>query len=199
MSKGKLVVISGASGVGKGTVLGIMMKKRDDLAFSVSATTRPPRPGEVDGESYYFITKTRFEEMIARNEFLEYDAHAANYYGTPRSFVEKTLKTQSVILEIDVVGALNVKKEFPEKVYEDGTFGDVKVVIMQGRLGADLTRIIQLNGSSQWLLEQLAEREFEVADVVALLTSRYDVDEQTATADVQKWVEQLREHKMITE
>lgn len=73
------------------------------------------------------------------------------------------------------------------------------VVIMQGRLGADLTRIIQLNGSSQWLLEQLAEREFEVADVVALLTSRYDVDEQTATADVQKWVEQLREHKMITE
>ncbi|MBQ5831633.1 MAG: PqqD family protein [Alistipes sp.] len=73
------------------------------------------------------------------------------------------------------------------------------VVIMQGRLGADLTRIIQLNGSSQWLLEQLTEREFEVADVVALLTSRYDVDEQTATADAQKWVEQLREHKMITE
>ncbi|MBQ5894760.1 MAG: PqqD family protein [Rikenellaceae bacterium] len=73
------------------------------------------------------------------------------------------------------------------------------VVIMQGRLGADLTRIIQLNGSSQWLLEQLAEREFEVADVVALLTSRYDVDEQTAMADAQKWVDQLREHKMITE
>ena len=73
------------------------------------------------------------------------------------------------------------------------------VVIMQGRLGADLTRIIQLNGSSQWLLEQLAEREFEVADVVALLTSRYDVDEQTATADAQKWVDQLRKHKMITE
>ena len=74
-----------------------------------------------------------------------------------------------------------------------------KVVIMQGRLGADLTRIIQLNGSSQWLLEQLAEREFEVADVVALLTSRYDVDEQTATADAAKWVEQLRQHKMVIE
>ncbi len=74
-----------------------------------------------------------------------------------------------------------------------------KVVIMQGRLGADLTRIIQLNGSSQWLLEQLAEREFEVPDVVALLTSRYDVDEQTATADAEKWVEQLREHKMLNE
>ncbi len=74
-----------------------------------------------------------------------------------------------------------------------------KVVIMQGRLGADLTRIIQLNGSSVWLLEQLTDRDFEVADVVELLTSRYDVDEQTATADAQKWVEQLREHKMISE
>lgn len=74
-----------------------------------------------------------------------------------------------------------------------------KVVIMQGRLGADLTRIIQLNGSSQWLLEQLSEREFELADVVELLTSRYDVDEQTAAADAAKWVEQLREQKMIIE
>ena len=74
-----------------------------------------------------------------------------------------------------------------------------KVVIMQGRLGADMTRIIQLNGSSVWLLEQLAERDFEVADVVELLTSRYDVDEQTATADAAKWVEQLRQHKMVIE
>lgn len=72
-----------------------------------------------------------------------------------------------------------------------------KVVIMQGRLGADLTRIIQLKGSSQWLLEQLTGREFEVSDVVALLTSRYDVDEQTATTDATKWVEQLREQKII--
>ena len=74
-----------------------------------------------------------------------------------------------------------------------------KVVIMQGRLGADLTRIIQLNGSSVWLLEQLTDRDFEVADVVELLTSRYDVDEQTATADATKWVEQLRQHKMVIE
>ena len=74
-----------------------------------------------------------------------------------------------------------------------------KVVIMQGHLGADLTRIVQLNGSSQWLLEQLAGREFEVADVVALLTSRYDVDEQTAATDAEKWVEQLREQQMIAE
>ena len=74
-----------------------------------------------------------------------------------------------------------------------------KVVIMQGRLGADLTRIIQLNSSSEWLLEQLAGRDFEVADVVELLTSRYDVDEQTATVDAAKWIEQLRENKIVIE
>ena len=83
MSKGKLFVISGASGVGKSTVLARVMAKREDLRFSVSATTRAPRPGEVDGESYYFVSKEKFQEMIAENAFLEYDAHMDNYYGTP--------------------------------------------------------------------------------------------------------------------
>ena len=85
MSKGKLIVISGASGVGKGTVLGIMMKKRKDLSFSVSATTRPPRPGEVDGVHYYFVSRERFEEMIAQGAFLEYLGDGSNYYGTRRA------------------------------------------------------------------------------------------------------------------
>ena len=79
MSKGRLFVISGASGVGKSTVLKRIMDARKDLTFSVSATTRSPRPGEVEGESYYFVTKEQFEEMIARGEFLEYDAHMDNY------------------------------------------------------------------------------------------------------------------------
>lgn len=116
MRKGKLVVISGASGVGKGTVLGIMMKKRDDLSFSVSATTRPPRPGEVDGVHYYFITKERFEEMIAAGEFLEYDAHAANYYGTPRAQAEEKLQHGSVLLDIEPMGAKQVRAHDPEAV-----------------------------------------------------------------------------------
>ena len=89
MSKGKMFVISGASGVGKGTVLARIMAKRDDLTFSVSATTRPPRPGEVDGREYYFLDRDRFEEMIRAGEFLEYDEHAANYYGTPRRQAEE--------------------------------------------------------------------------------------------------------------
>ena len=114
MSKGKLVVISGASGVGKGTVLGIMMNKRDDLAFSVSATTRPPRPNEVDGVHYYFVTKERFEEMIQNGEFLEYDAHAANYYGTPRAQAEEKMERGSVLLDIEPNGAKQVKQAAPE-------------------------------------------------------------------------------------
>ena len=116
MSKGKLVVISGASGVGKGTVLGIMMEKRKDLQFSVSATTRPPRPNEVDGVHYYFVTKERFEEMIASSQMLEYSAHAANYYGTPRAQAEEKMLRGSVLLDIEPNGAKQVKEALPEAV-----------------------------------------------------------------------------------
>ncbi len=114
MSKGKLVVISGASGVGKGTVLGIMMEKRRDLTFSVSATTRPPRPKEVDGVHYYFVTRERFEEMIAAGEFLEYDDHAANYYGTPRAQAEEKRQRGPVLLDIEPNGAKQVKASAPD-------------------------------------------------------------------------------------
>lgn len=114
MSKGKLAVISGASGVGKGTVLGIMMKKRKDLSFSVSATTRPPRPGEVDGVHYYFVTREKFEEMIRNGEFLEYDAHAANYYGTPRAQAEEKQTHGPVLLDIEPAGAKQVRERVPD-------------------------------------------------------------------------------------
>lgn len=113
---GKLIVISGASGVGKGTVLGLMMASRPDMAFSVSATTRPPRPGEEDGVHYYFVTKERFEEMIAQNAFLEYDAHAANFYGTPRAQAEEKMARGHVLLDIEPNGARQVKAAAPEAV-----------------------------------------------------------------------------------
>ena len=116
MKQGKLIVISGASGVGKGTVLALMMQKRQDLRFSVSATTRPPRPGEVDGVHYYFIDKARFEDMIARGEFLEYDAHAANYYGTPRAQAQEKMAKGHVLLDIEPNGARAVKTAAPEAV-----------------------------------------------------------------------------------
>ena len=114
MSKGKLIVISGASGVGKGTVLGIMMKKRKDLSFSVSATTRDPRPGEIDGVHYYFISREKFEEMISEGAFLEYDAHAANYYGTPRAQAEEKREHGPVLLDIEPAGAKQVREREPE-------------------------------------------------------------------------------------
>ena len=109
MSKGKLFIISGASGVGKSTVLSHVMAERDDLRFSVSATTRAPRPGEVEGQSYYFVTKEKFMDMIAHNEFVEYDAHMDNFYGTPEGQLNEKLKTGSVILDIEPNGAFAVK------------------------------------------------------------------------------------------
>lgn len=114
MSKGKLFIISGASGVGKSTVLSRVMATRDDLRFSVSATTRAPRPGEVDGESYYFVTREKFQDMIDRNEFVEYDAHMDNFYGTPEAQLNEKLETGSVILDIEPNGAFMVRKRRPD-------------------------------------------------------------------------------------
>ena len=116
MSKGRLFVISGASGVGKSTVLKAVMEQREDLRFSVSATTRAPREGEREGVHYYFVTKQRFEEMIAGDEFLEYDAHMDNYYGTPVTQLEEKLENGSVILDIEPNGAFAVKNKRPDAV-----------------------------------------------------------------------------------
>ena len=114
MTKGKLFVISGASGVGKSTVLAKVMEQRKDLTFSVSATTRAPRPGEKDGVNYYFVTEEKFREMIAGDEFLEYDEHNKTLYGTPKSQVEEKLVRGHVILDIEPVGAFNVQRQRPD-------------------------------------------------------------------------------------
>ena len=108
MSKGKLFVISGASGVGKSTVLKQVMDGREDLSFSVSATTRSPRPGETEGVSYYFVTREQFQDMIEKEAFLEYDGHMSNFYGTPIAQVEEKLEKGHVILDIDPKGAFQV-------------------------------------------------------------------------------------------
>ena len=114
MSKGKLFVISGASGVGKGTVLKAVMDARKDLIFSVSATTRAPRPNEVEGVHYYFVTKERFEEMIAEDAFLEYDNHAKNYYGTPKDQAEEKLTRGHVVFDIEPNGAKGIRQTRPD-------------------------------------------------------------------------------------
>lgn len=113
--KGILVVVSGFSGAGKGTLMKRLMEKYDNYALSVSATTRAPRPGEEHGREYFFHTKQEFEELILQDAFIEYAQYVENYYGTPKAYVEKQLNAgKDVILEIEIQGALKVKKKLPD-------------------------------------------------------------------------------------
>lgn len=114
---GLLIVLSGPAGVGKGTVCTALRSRMPELVYSVSATTRSPRPGEVDGVNYFFKTKEQFLSLIAQDEMLEYAEYVGNYYGTPRDFVDRTLASgRNVILEIEVQGAVKVKERFPEAI-----------------------------------------------------------------------------------
>lgn len=118
MKKGFLLVISGPSGVGKGTVLHDLMNTQKNLVYSVSVTTRKSRPGEIEGVSYFFKSHEEFEKMIEEDKFLEYAKVHDNYYGTPKDFVEEKINEgKIVILEIDVQGALNVKENIDNGVY----------------------------------------------------------------------------------
>ena len=117
-NKGVIVVISGFSGAGKGTIVGRLMEKYSDkYSLSISATTRQPRPGEEHGKHYFFISKEEFEQMIEQNDLLEHAQYVQNYYGTPKSFVMQHLNAGvNVVLEIEMQGALKVKKRFPESL-----------------------------------------------------------------------------------
>jgi guanylate kinase len=118
LSKGFLLVLSGPSGSGKGTVSKALMEKRKDIIFSVSVTTRKPRIGEENGKNYYFVSENEFDTMVKADEFLEYALVHNNYYGTPRDFVyEQIDKGEIVLLEIDVQGALQIKKNCKDAVF----------------------------------------------------------------------------------
>ena len=112
--KGILIVVSGFSGVGKGTLMKQLVHSYDNYALSVSMTTRQPRPGESDGKEYFFVSREVFEKTIAENGLIEYANYCGNYYGTPKEYVEKQLeKGNDVILEIEIQGALKVREQFP--------------------------------------------------------------------------------------
>ena len=114
--RGILIIVSGFSGAGKGTLMKALLNEYpEQYALSISATTRNPREGEEDGREYFFVTKEEFEKMIAKNELIEYAKYVENYYGTPRNYVEQQLDAgKDVILEIEIQGALKVKKTFPD-------------------------------------------------------------------------------------
>lgn len=115
-NKGILLVVSGAAGTGKGTVNASLMKNHSDYCFSVSATTRPPRPSEVNGREYHFITKEEFECAIAEGNVVEYTQYCGNYYGTLKSELKKLDEGKNLILEIEVEGAMNIKRLYPDSV-----------------------------------------------------------------------------------
>ncbi|WJI91622.1 guanylate kinase [Weissella viridescens] len=119
MKRGVLIVLSGPSGVGKGTVRKALFEEPDvDFQYSISMTTRHPRDGEVDGEDYFFVTRDEFEQKIQDGEMLEYAEYVGNYYGTPKSFIDDSLAAgKDVLLEIEVQGALQVKEKMPEGAY----------------------------------------------------------------------------------
>lgn len=118
MSKGLLIVVSGASGTGKGTVCKKLLSELPDVHYSISATTRQPRQGEVDGREYYFLSRDEFQAWIADGKFLEFAEVYGNFYGTPLTKIEERLnRGEDVLLEIDVQGALNVKRKCPDGVY----------------------------------------------------------------------------------
>ena len=166
MAKGKLFIISGASGVGKSTVLKKVMDGRPDLQFSVSATTRPARPGEQEGVSYYFVTTEQFEKMISEDAFLEYDAHNNNWYGTPAQQVEDKLLSGHVILDIEPVGAFNVQRKRPDAtlIFIEAPSWEELERRLRGRGDTSEDQIAMRLERAKWELEQKEKYHYVVVN-----------------------------------
>ncbi|MEH2433175.1 MAG: guanylate kinase [Nostoc sp.] len=114
LNLGRLIVLTGPSGVGKGTLMRSLLKRHPELYYSVSVTTRSPRPGEIDGKDYYFISRSKFEQLLTEGEFLEWAEFAGNYYGTPREAVLNQIHFgKLVVLEIELKGARQIRASFP--------------------------------------------------------------------------------------
>ena len=115
--KGKLFVVSGPSGVGKNTLLNVIIDTCEKVQYSVSATSRPIRPGEVDGKSYFFVTREQFEDLIAQDALLEYAEYVGNYYGTPLAPIREAIENGiDIVMDVEVVGALKIKKRLPDAI-----------------------------------------------------------------------------------
>lgn len=160
--RGKLVVISGFSGAGKGTVISSMRKQHDGYVLSVSMTTRKPRKGETDGVEYHFVTNEVFEELIRNDGFLEHAGYADHYYGTPRAFVEENMNAgRDVLLEIEVQGAMQIRKKYPQ----------VPLIFIAPPDAAELERRLTGRGTDQ---EEVVNKRLRQAVVEAEAIPDYD-------------------------
>ncbi len=149
--RGKLIVVSGPSGSGKGTILSEVLKS-PDYVYSVSATTRSPRKGEIDGKHYFFLARDEFEQRIAGGGFVEYAEYNGNYYGTPTEFVEHNLdEGKNVILEIEVQGAMQIKKTVPDALF----------VFMTPESREELEDRLRARGTEE---EEVIQRRLSIAD-----------------------------------
>ena len=185
MSKGNLFVISGASGVGKTSVLKKVLEQYSDLQFSVSATSRPPRPGEVDGVNYYFVSRDEFKSMVDRDEFVEYDYHMENYYGTLKSEVLKKTEKGNMILDVEPNGALNIRKIYPEAtlIFVAPPSLEALEQRIRGRGDTDEDQIKVRLERAAWELEQGEKYDYQVvndvlddcvAQVMQIISSKLD-------------------------
>ncbi|QGS68622.1 guanylate kinase [Oceanobacillus sp. 143] len=173
--KGILFILSGPSGVGKGTVRKRLFEESTELQYSISMTTRQKRPGEVDGVDYFYKTNEEFERLIGQNQLLEHAKYVNNYYGTPRKYVEETLeKGLDVFLEIEVQGALQVKENFPQGVF---------IFLFPPSLVELKNRIVNRGTESQELvLNRLKEarKEIEMMDAYDYVVVNDNVDHAVA-------------------
>ncbi|MCR4990512.1 MAG: guanylate kinase [Lachnospiraceae bacterium] len=160
--KGVLIVVSGFSGAGKGTIVKRIVEECDNYALSISMTTREPREGEVEGVSYFFVSKERFEEAISNGELVEYANYVGNYYGTPRKYVDEMISSgKDVILEIEMQGAMQVKTRFPEAV----------MVFVTPPNAAELKRRLMSRGTES---EEVVNRRMKRAYEESAFVDRYD-------------------------
>ncbi|WP_051382910.1 guanylate kinase [Gloeobacter kilaueensis] len=174
---GRLVVLSGPSGVGKGTILALVRRRHPELYLSVSATTRAPRTGEVDGRDYYFLTQAAFEQLIAENALLEWACYVGNYYGTPAAPVLAALAAgRSVVLEIEVQGALQVKNNYPAAML---------VFVLPPSLAVLAARLRARGTDAPELIERRLERAAEELALVG------HFDYRVLNDDLERAVEQV--------
>ena len=164
MSKGHIIVVSGASGVGKSTVLRKAMEIRDDLIFSVSVTTRQPRSGEVDGVHYDFITQDKFDEMERNGEFAESDNHFMKSYGTPLAQLEEKLSRGNALLDIDPNGAMQIKERYPDAtlIFIQPPDWETLEKRLRSRADTDEAQVQKRLERARWECAQAYKYEYEV-------------------------------------